>query len=618
MEGRTMRIRATRAAAIAALVAGSFGGTFEAGAEGVSGRIVKVTLYRGQALVTREVPIGGAAGPAEVAVSPLPERIVPDSLFAEGGSGVEVRAVRFRARAVGEEPREELRKLDQEQEALQAKIDRNHKMAEVLAQRQAYLDKLETFVAPTATVELSKGVLNAETLQKLALFSFDQRKASAEEALKLAAEQADLKRQQEFLKRRRAEVSAGTGKTLREAVLFIEKRGGGAATVRLNYLVQHSGWSPAYNFYAASDAKEIRVEYNALIHQQTGEDWAGVDLTLSTAFPSLTADAPGLAPFRVALSSTPPKKGSPGAAHTEDELSGLYGKNVAKLQAAGRSAGQAYERGDYLRHNWDMNDAANTSQFLELATSAERLRRAARESAGDHEGLAVNYPIPGPVGLASRPDQQLVRIFDAKLPAAFFHVATPLLTHFVYRQADVKHTGAEALLGGPCSVYLDGRFVGRGEIPSVSRGESFVIGCGTDSQLRARRELADRKESVQGGNREVTFKYRLVLENFKETPVAIRVLDRLPVAHGADIRITLGELKDKLSEDPLYLRVERPKGILRWDIEAPARSAGEKARLLEFGYRLEFDRNLVLASPDRVERQQEEFMEMQKARQQAK
>ena len=35
-----------------------------------------------------------------------------------------------------------------------------------------YLAKLEQFTAPTATVEMSKGVLNAETVQKLTMFQF--------------------------------------------------------------------------------------------------------------------------------------------------------------------------------------------------------------------------------------------------------------------------------------------------------------------------------------------------------------------------------------------------------------------------------------------------------------
>ena len=76
-----------------------------------------------------------------------------------------------------------------------------------------------------------------------------------------------------------------------------------AGKVRLNYLVNNCGWSPAYTMRSADDRKKVRVEYNALIHQLSGEDWSNVSLTLSTASPALSAAGPGLAPFHVTLMS---------------------------------------------------------------------------------------------------------------------------------------------------------------------------------------------------------------------------------------------------------------------------------------------------------------------------
>src|SRR5690606_22489772 len=121
------------------------------------------------------------------------------------------------------------------------------------------------------------------------------------------------------------------------------------------------------------------------------------------------------------------------------------------------------------------------------------------------EQSSIVYELKTPVSLASRADQQLVRILQAEMPSSFYHVATPLLTNSVYREAEVTNDVAEDLLGGPVQVYLDGRFVGRGELPTIARGETFVVGFGADPQLRASRELAAKTESVQGGNREMSF-----------------------------------------------------------------------------------------------------------------
>ena len=214
-----------------------------------------------------------------------------------------------------------------------------------------------------------------------------------------------------------------------------------------------------------------------------------------------------------------------------------------------------------------------------------------------------------------------------KLAGKFYRVASPVLASYVYREAELTNASEDALLGGPVHAYLDGRFVGRGEIPTVSRGETFVVGFGADGQVRAKRELVDRKESVQGGNREIAFKYRLVIESFRDEAVQVRLQDRIPVAQrDADVRVTLGEMSDKLSADLVYLRAERPKGILRWDVDVKAKASGDQAKFVTYDFRLEYDRNMALGLPGQIRpgaqqdgapnpaAGQEEFLEMQQNR----
>jgi uncharacterized protein (TIGR02231 family) len=202
------------------------------------------------------------------------------------------------------------------------------------------------------------------------------------------------------------------------------------------------------------------------------------------------------------------------------------------------------------------------------------------------------------------------------LPSQFYHTAVPVLTASVFREAELTNSSDEDLLGGPMTAYLDGRFVGKGEIPTVARGEKFVIGFGADPQLRSHRELVKKEDSVQGGNRETKFEYRLAVENFGSQPMPVRVVDRLPHSErGADIRVTLGEVSDAVSEDKLYQREERPMGLLRWDVDAPANAAGETARLIIYKYTVEYDRKFVVSLPSSKQTLQEEFERLQRERQ---
>jgi uncharacterized protein (TIGR02231 family) len=575
-----------------------------------SGKVTKVTLYRGQAMVTRVVSLKAGQSASEIVVGDLPEQVVSDSLFAEGSQGIEVRAVRFRSQAVGEEPREEVRKLDEVIKEASDKASLLSKTQELLAKQDNYLDQLEGFVAPTAKTELSQGVLDAEALEKITTFSFQKREELLAKQVENEKEMKALEEQLALLQRQRSELTDGASRTRCEAVVFVEKTGEGPESISLNYLVESCGWSPSYTFRAGADHKEVEVECNALIQQMTGEDWSDVALTLSTASPALSATAPGLAPFPVALKPT-------GEQQVEQADLATQVKSIrTRQQSAIMGFQNTLDMRSNIGANWDVNAAANEFQDLVLQNPKVALQALELASDGSGEGPSLTYHFATPVSLASRSDQQMVRILQTSLASAFRHVATPVLTSYVYREVELTNTSEEDMLGGPITVYLNGSFVGRGEIPTVARGQTFVVGFGADPQLRTRQELVDKTDDVQGGNRELAFRYRLIVENYKDEPVEVSVFDRLPHTERAgDVRIKLGELEEALSDDKLYLQRERPKGILRWDIQVAANAMGENARLIDYSYTAEFDRSfqLTAAASDSPE-QRQEFEKMQRAR----
>lgn len=583
------------------------------------GNVVEVTLYRGQAQVVREIPVGGKAGNIELVVSNLPRQIQAGSLFGEGDAGLEVRAVRYRQRAVGEAPTKEIAELDQQILVTQDELNLIEQREALMNKRAAYLDKLDTFVASTASNDQSKGNLDAESLQKITLFSFEQREKAAAESIKLRQEKREAHKALELLQRKRAEITRGSSKTLREAVVFLDKTGDGDASVRLTYTVTGCGWGPAYTFQANSADKTVAIEYNALIQQVSGEDWNNVKLTLSTATPQLSAAAPGLAPFRVSLM----RGDDPNKRLSEVDLR-------RKVQVLSESQYRNYARQneatsfiDNLDVNWRLNANANDYQLLELGNGKKKLAVLQQESLTKSDGPSLSYAMETPVSLASRSDQQMIRIMRKSLTSELYHVAMPVLSGNVYREASLQNTTDVDLLAGLVNMYLDGRFVGRTEIPTVARGQSLVVGFGADPQLKTSRELVKREETTQGGNLVVNFAYRLTVENFKSEQLPVRVMDRLPFSSSnQEMRVTLGEMDDKLSEDPVYLRLEKPKGILRWDIQVPADASGADARIVDFSYQLEYARDYYLANPAAdaqgqamPNEQREEFFELQKMRQ---
>ncbi|QDU87925.1 hypothetical protein Pla175_12920 [Pirellulimonas nuda] len=286
------------------------------------GDVTEVTVYQGQALVTRSVTLpGDQTGLQEVVVTNLPALILPESLYAEPGEGLEIRSVRYRTRPVEQDVRAEVRELDEQLQELRDELSAVEREQKLLADRTKYLNSLEGFTAGTAKNELEHGVLNAETLTSLTELIFSRREQVAAEELELAKAQRGLNEEINLATRKRQNITSGSATTVREAVVFVDAQEAGAS-LRLRYLVAGAGWSPSYNLRAGADRKQVTVEYNAQVQQMSGEDWTDVAMTLSTATPSLVAEPPKLDPLAIRLGDSP-ASGGPKVAVGAEEYSRL-------------------------------------------------------------------------------------------------------------------------------------------------------------------------------------------------------------------------------------------------------------------------------------------------------
>lgn len=577
-----------------------------------AGRVVAVTVFQGQALVTREVSLAEAAGLVEVVVTGLPEQLMPGSLYAEPGEGVEIRSVRDRVRPSATAPQEEVRALQEELTNI------NEKLAALLSERdliqhgEIYITQLEQFTAQTSRNELHKGVLNSEALRDLTDLVFTERRKLSEKQLKVSEQQKRLSKQRDLKNRELATLNAGGQKSTREAVVFVNKRAG-AANVRLKYLVGGATWSPSYNLRATEEGDDITVEYNASVTQMSGEDWNDVTMTLSTATPSLVATAPTLDPLMIRLAARAPAVKS---GRSKIDLSRMQKaiasnrgnsvsdeaqlrRNFSELSASdgreressafggGRGGGGfgAYYANEGLADtDRALNRFACELQLIDLVAGGSKSKKPTpSEPTSSTEGMSVVYRLPNTTSLPSRSDKQLIRIAALPVAAEFYRVATPVLTAYIYQEARLSNTTEYVLLAGPAATFLGDRFVGRGELPTVAIGEAFTVGLGIDESLRVTRELADKSDRIQGGNRIASFDYELSVENFGNEAVEVRLRDRLPKSDSDAIKVTL------VTSDPETTKADSD-GTLRWDLTVPAAGKAKVA----YSMAIEHDKNLTI------------------------
>ena len=264
-------------------------------------KIVAVTVYRGQALVTREVSVPEGDGTVELVVTPMPPQTVEGSLFTEGTDGLRVLATRFRTRAVKDDTRQEVRAKEELVKRLKADADRLQKEANVQDQDLQYLAKLEGFTGTALTSLTAKGRLDSESVVNLSKFVMEARGVKAKAEVDLHQQLTANLETASFARRQLAELSDGSSRIERDTVIVVHKIRPGAGTVRLGYLVGSANWWPQYRLRGAADNASVRLEYLAAVVQQTGEAWPGVAVTLSTARPSLDAAPPELLPLKMAV-----------------------------------------------------------------------------------------------------------------------------------------------------------------------------------------------------------------------------------------------------------------------------------------------------------------------------
>jgi uncharacterized protein (TIGR02231 family) len=577
----------------------------------VTSKVESVTLFRGQALVTRVVNLPEGAGEMEAVVPDLPADVVGGSLFAVG-DGVKVRSVRYRTQAVAAAPKKEVADLDAKIRAAQDQTFANAQMLALLESKTRYLDKLEGFTVPTLQMEMAKGVLDAKQFSDLTEFVFKQRAAATLEKIQLTQNAQKLSEEMSLLQRQRAELAADMSKTERQAAIFLSKPAAGAAPLRLSYLVSGASWSPAYEFRLAADGQSVSLDCAAQVRQTCGEDWTDVKLTLSTATPAMNAEIPLLAPMTIRL--------APGGAGREiapQPTSAAAAQSLSDLSYTQYGVMSAYNSAteDKAQANWELNRLSAEAQTLEMAASGETLR-AARVGRTIEEGLAVSYEIPGKMTLASRDDVQLVQILAAKVVGKSFYQAIPLLTNSVYRGLEMVNTTEQPLLAGPYTAYAGSEFVGLGMLPMVAKGQTVSIGFGVDTQLRCWRELTDKTQETKLGSKIETFNYSLFLESYKDKPVTVRLIDRIPITKAADMETRVAKTSLELSGDPEYAQgQDKPKGILRWDVPVPGGAFGSKRVKTDYSYEMKYasDRGLNAMPAHMMEDMKKEYDERFKA-----
>ena len=266
------------------------------------------------------------------------------------------------------------------------------------------LNKMEGFMGVSMIQATEKAALNAEAAISLAKYVKESRLEGSRELVKLEQEVRANQGKAAALQARMNELAAGAAVTERDAVILVDRGNDGAAgKVRLSYLVNQASWRPQYKLRAGKTAKEsVQIEFLAAVVQNSGEDWADVNLVLSTAQPMLNASPPDLQALNVAAVH----KSSVGARSTnvaalEVQVCNLHDKAQKEINDKKPSGISLF------------NSAAALDQSFELHNSDAAILRGCAPA--NREGPTVTYRVSSPLMVTSRAQEQVIEVARAEL-----------------------------------------------------------------------------------------------------------------------------------------------------------------------------------------------------------
>jgi uncharacterized protein (TIGR02231 family) len=213
---------------------------------------------------------------------------------------------------------------------------------------------------------------------------------------------------------------------------------------------------------------------------------------------------------------------------------------------------------------------ASVEQGL-LSATFTAPRREAVDGAGQARKIALQrFPLQA----------ELVRVAAPRREAATFLTAKA-----------VNETGFP-LLPGVAGIYVGDEFVGRAPIALTPPGGEIELAFGVDDRVEVERKVLERKRLSAGlVSKDEVYRYRVRIEvkNRYATPVAVKLLDLVPVSRDEKIKVAiLDGTTAATREDP-----ERP-GVRIHELQLPAR----EAKVVELRYEVRYPRGFPISGLD--------------------
>lgn len=473
-------------------------------AQDTASRIARITVYPGSATVERSARV--PAGARSLTISCLPAALDAQSLQISADAAVRVGEFNLLTEDRDVAPSACASPLDGRIRELEDQIAGVKAESSALGLVDGYLRNVASAPREGDAATARAVSVPAPTPVQITAMAEALRKSGHDTFTRLHQLQRKQEALQLSLKPLVAERERVAGQRAKVVTVTINLATEREAELRLTYQVRGPSWQPSYRATLDPAKPVVLIERQALVAQNSGEDWTGVQLTLSTGQPGRATQ--GRLPRPWTLDVAPPPQPMPTAAPT-----------MAMAPPAPAPAAR-------------------------LRSTAEPEALPNFDVSAIDKGFATEFTVPQRITVPSSGQRVTLSLGSHSAPATLITRMAPAVEDAAYL---VAHIAAPPGVwpAGPVGLYRDGAFVGTGRLdfgvasagaPAGSTSLSF----GRDELVTVRAEPAQDltgSTGFTGSRTERRTRRAYSVENRHKGAITLQLLHAAPVSRNEKIEV---------------------------------------------------------------------------------
>ncbi len=547
--------------ALSLLASGALAGEYT-----LDSAVSAATIYPQGATLVRTMAFDIPAGQHRLLISDIPYEFQRETLQILGGQGLVFGASRVISSRVQPddlsiERREE---LEAKIASLEAQITTTQEesaaaglVINAASARIKLLDSIGNQQAQSAATALETAAISVETLSALVSLVGNETLSALQDAQAARVEIARINRGAEALRQELQNAREDLARLVKPSersyglALDVTAAADTSGTLQISYVIDGAYWQPVYDFALDTETERLNVERKVVVTQNTGEDWLGALVTVSTSTPFDWQ--------RFALPST----------------------NLARFSLPRPPAPQLQAR----RMSSDaMGAAAEIVMVEQPATMAE--------TAVNFQGITATYTLPTGTNVRSGDEGTLITLNSTEYDVALSARANMAGSSTAFLIAEMTNTSDEPFLPGRASYFRDGAFVSSGSVGMMAAGATAELGFGKVDGLTVLRSVLRREDGSSGvltTSNDRVVDYAFAIENVTNRAWDVVVYDRVPVSEQEELVVDWSARPRPTETD-----VEGRRGVLAW---AFALESGSR-KTIKLSYELQWpDGNVLQVQP---------------------